>query len=81
MGSASAGLGGEEVCKPARSLLWGALESPNGLLRCVAAEGSARLVQAVNDPNFTVSMTMASVDKYVPPVLLNHSFAILVGDQ
>ncbi|XP_031435784.1 HEAT repeat-containing protein 5A isoform X2 [Clupea harengus] len=63
LGSARAGLGGEEVCKPARSLLWGALESPNGLLRCVAAEGSGRLVQAVNDPAFTASMTMASVDK------------------
>ncbi|XP_041927422.1 HEAT repeat-containing protein 5A isoform X1 [Alosa sapidissima] len=63
LGIGRAGLGGEEVCKPARSLLWGALESPNGLLRCVAAEGSARLVQAVNDPAFTASMTMASVDK------------------
>ncbi|XP_063039810.1 HEAT repeat-containing protein 5A isoform X2 [Engraulis encrasicolus] len=63
LGSARAGLGGEEVCKPARSLLWGALESPSGLLRCVAAEGCARLVQATNDPAFTASMTMASLDK------------------
>ncbi|KAL2098993.1 hypothetical protein ACEWY4_005473 [Coilia grayii] len=63
LGGARAGLGGEEVCKPARSLLWGALESPNRLLRCVAAEGCARLVQALNEPAFTVSMTMASIDK------------------
>uniref|UniRef100_A0A8C2D6B2 HEAT repeat-containing protein 5A n=1 Tax=Cyprinus carpio TaxID=7962 RepID=A0A8C2D6B2_CYPCA len=56
-------LGSEEVQKPALSLLLGALEGSNPLLRCVAAEGLARLVQVLNDPNFTVSITLMSFDK------------------
>uniref|UniRef100_A0A8C1IGF5 HEAT repeat-containing protein 5A n=1 Tax=Cyprinus carpio TaxID=7962 RepID=A0A8C1IGF5_CYPCA len=56
-------LGSEEVQRPALSLLLGALEGPNPLLRCMAAEGLARLVQVLNDPNFTVSITLMSFDK------------------
>lgn len=41
----------------------GALESSNPLLRCMAAEGLSRLVQVVNDPAFTVSMTILGFDK------------------
>ena len=43
----------------------GALESSSSVLRCMAAEGLARLVQVVNDPGFTVSMTLSSFDKLV----------------
>uniref|UniRef100_A0A8C2G6A0 HEAT repeat-containing protein 5A n=1 Tax=Cyprinus carpio TaxID=7962 RepID=A0A8C2G6A0_CYPCA len=56
-------LGSEEVQRPALSLLLGALEGPNPILRCMAAEGLARLVQVLNDPNFTVSITLMSFDK------------------
>ncbi|KAL1257930.1 hypothetical protein QQF64_011174, partial [Cirrhinus molitorella] len=56
-------LGPEEVQRPALSLLLGALEGSNPLLRCMAAEGLARLVQVLNDPNFTVSITLMSFDK------------------
>uniref|UniRef100_A0A674A255 HEAT repeat-containing protein 5A n=1 Tax=Salmo trutta TaxID=8032 RepID=A0A674A255_SALTR len=61
--SSRVGLGPEEVRKPALGLLVGALESSNPLLRCMAAEGLSRLVQVVNDPAFTVSMTLVSFDK------------------
>ncbi|KAF4102286.1 hypothetical protein G5714_017086 [Onychostoma macrolepis] len=56
-------LGSEEVQRPALSLLLGALEGSNLLLRCMAAEGLARLVRVLNDPNFTVSITLMSFDK------------------
>ncbi|XP_059376452.1 HEAT repeat-containing protein 5A isoform X2 [Carassius carassius] len=56
-------LGSEEIQRPALSLLLGALEGSNPLLRCMAAEGLARLVQVLNDPNFTVSITLMSFDK------------------
>ncbi|XP_072545928.1 HEAT repeat-containing protein 5A isoform X2 [Salminus brasiliensis] len=56
-------LGPEEVQKPSLSLLIGALESSNRLLRCVAAEGLARLAQVLNDPNFTVSLALMSFDR------------------
>lgn len=56
-------LGPEEVQRPALSLLAGALEGSNPLLRCMAAEGLARLVQVLNDPSFTVSLTFMSFDK------------------
>lgn len=56
-------LGPEEVQRPALSLLVGALEGSNPLLRCMAAEGLARLVQVLNDPSFTVSLTFMSFDK------------------
>jgi hypothetical protein len=63
LGSSRVGLGPEEVRKPALGLLVGALESSNPLLRCMAAEGLSRLVLVVNDPAFTVSMTLVSFDK------------------
>ncbi|KAJ7990914.1 hypothetical protein DPEC_G00291830 [Dallia pectoralis] len=63
LGSSRVGLGPEEVRRPALCLLEGALESHNPLLRCTAAEGLSRLVQVVNDPSFTVSMTLVSFDK------------------
>uniref|UniRef100_A0A671S2A3 HEAT repeat-containing protein 5A n=1 Tax=Sinocyclocheilus anshuiensis TaxID=1608454 RepID=A0A671S2A3_9TELE len=56
-------LGSEEVQRPALSLLLGVLEGSNPLLRCMAAEGLARLVQVLNEPNFTVSITLMSFDK------------------
>uniref|UniRef100_A0A673IR21 HEAT repeat-containing protein 5A n=1 Tax=Sinocyclocheilus rhinocerous TaxID=307959 RepID=A0A673IR21_9TELE len=56
-------LGSEEVQRPALSLLLGALEGSNPLLRCMASEGLSRLVQVLNDPNFTVSITLMSFDK------------------
>ncbi|XP_078133588.1 HEAT repeat-containing protein 5A isoform X2 [Sander vitreus] len=56
-------LGPEEVRSPALSLLSGALESACPLLRCLAAEGLARLVQAVRDPGFTVSVSLLCFDR------------------
>ncbi|XP_067099249.1 HEAT repeat-containing protein 5A isoform X1 [Osmerus mordax] len=63
LGSSRGTLGPEEVRRPALALLVGALESSSSVLRCMAAEGLARLVQVVNDPGFTVSMTLSSFDK------------------
>ncbi|XP_066529311.1 HEAT repeat-containing protein 5A isoform X2 [Hoplias malabaricus] len=56
-------LGAEEVQKPGVSLLVGALENSNPLLRCVAAEGLTRLAQVLNEPSFTVSLALMSFDK------------------
>lgn len=56
-------LGPEEVRSPALSLLSGALESVSPLLRCLAAEGLARLVQVVGDPGFTVSVSLLCFDR------------------
>uniref|UniRef100_A0A671UYL6 HEAT repeat-containing protein 5A n=1 Tax=Sparus aurata TaxID=8175 RepID=A0A671UYL6_SPAAU len=56
-------LGPEEVRSPALSLLMGALESGSPLLRCLAAEGLARLVQVVGDPGFTVSVSLLCFDR------------------
>uniref|UniRef100_UPI0037E9B09A HEAT repeat-containing protein 5A n=1 Tax=Semicossyphus pulcher TaxID=241346 RepID=UPI0037E9B09A len=56
-------LGPEEIRSPALSLLSGALESVSPLLRCLAAEGLARLVQVVGDPGFTVSVSLLCFDR------------------
>lgn len=56
-------LGSEMVQKPALSLLLGALESSNPLLRCVAAEGLARFAQVLGVHNVTVSLSLMSFDK------------------
>nr|XP_046269809.1 HEAT repeat-containing protein 5A isoform X2 [Scatophagus argus] len=56
-------LGPEEVRSPALSLLSGALESVSPLLRCLAGEGLARLVQVVGDPGFTVSVCLLCFDR------------------
>ncbi|XP_038585677.1 HEAT repeat-containing protein 5A isoform X2 [Micropterus salmoides] len=55
--------GPEEVRSPALSLLSGALENVSPLLRCLAAEGLARLVQVVGDPGFTVSVSLLCFDR------------------
>ncbi|XP_047467316.1 HEAT repeat-containing protein 5A [Mugil cephalus] len=62
-GSSRGSLGPEDVRPPALSLLTGALESASPLLRCLAAEGLARLVQVVGDPGFTVSVSLLCFDR------------------
>ncbi|KAM9355893.1 HEAT repeat-containing protein 5A isoform 2-T2 [Pholidichthys leucotaenia] len=62
-GSIRGFLGPEEIRPPALSLLSGALESVSPLLRCLAAEGLARLVQVVRDPGFTASISMVCFDR------------------
>ncbi|XP_069008944.1 HEAT repeat-containing protein 5A isoform X2 [Embiotoca jacksoni] len=62
-GSIRSFLGPEEIRSPALSLLTGALESVGTLLRCLAAEGLARLVQVVGDPGFTVSISLLCFDR------------------
>ncbi|XP_056249750.1 HEAT repeat-containing protein 5A isoform X2 [Seriola aureovittata] len=62
-GSARGLLGPEEIRSPALSLLSGALESVSPLLRCLAVEGLARLVQVVGDPGFTVSVSLLCFDR------------------
>ncbi|GAA6234638.1 HEAT repeat-containing protein 5A, partial [Lates japonicus] len=62
-GSIRSSLGPDEIRSPALSLLTGALESGSPLLRCLAAEGLARLVQVVGDPGFTVSVSLLCFDR------------------
>ncbi|TNN87383.1 HEAT repeat-containing protein 5A [Liparis tanakae] len=62
-GGSRGALGPEEVRSPALSLLVGALEGLSPLLRCLAAEGLARLVQVVGDPVFTVSVSLLCFDR------------------
>lgn len=62
-GGVRGSLGPEEVRSPALSLLSGALENISPLLRCLAAEGLARLVQVVGDPGFTVSVSLLCFDR------------------
>ncbi|KAM6968415.1 LOW QUALITY PROTEIN: HEAT repeat-containing protein 5A [Tautogolabrus adspersus] len=62
-GGVRGSLGPEEVRSPALSLLTGALESVSPLLRCLAAEGLARLVQVVGDAGFTVSVSLLCFDR------------------
>ncbi|XP_054545683.1 HEAT repeat-containing protein 5A isoform X3 [Talpa occidentalis] len=56
-------LGPEEMRRPTLALVVGALESPNPLLRCAAAEAWARLAQVVDDGTFTASLAQVSFDK------------------
>ncbi|XP_036209575.1 HEAT repeat-containing protein 5A isoform X2 [Myotis myotis] len=56
-------LGPEEMRRPALALVTGALESPNPLMRCAAAEAWARLAQVVDDGPFTASLAQVSFDK------------------
>ncbi|KAM6973609.1 HEAT repeat-containing protein 5A [Aplochiton taeniatus] len=63
LGTGRGALGPEEVRRPALALLAGAMESGSPLLRCMAVEGLARLVQVVNNPAFTVTMTLVCFDK------------------
>lgn len=62
-GSARGSLGPEEVRAPSLSLLSAALESSGPLMRCLAAEGLARLVQVVGDPGFSVSASLLCFDR------------------
>uniref|UniRef100_A0A3Q1AXC4 HEAT repeat-containing protein 5A n=1 Tax=Amphiprion ocellaris TaxID=80972 RepID=A0A3Q1AXC4_AMPOC len=62
-GSVRGSLGPEELRPPALSLLSGALESSSPLIRCLAAEGLARLVQVVGDPGFTASVSLLCFDR------------------
>ncbi|XP_053080314.1 HEAT repeat-containing protein 5A isoform X6 [Acinonyx jubatus] len=56
-------LGPEEMRRLAVALVMGALESPNPLLRCAAAEAWARLAQVVDDGAFTAALAQVSFDK------------------
>ncbi|XP_062946321.1 HEAT repeat-containing protein 5A isoform X1 [Cynocephalus volans] len=56
-------LGPEEMRRLAVTLVMGALESPNPLLRCTAAEAWARLAQVVDDGAFTAGLAQVSFDK------------------
>ncbi|XP_017331866.1 HEAT repeat-containing protein 5A isoform X5 [Ictalurus punctatus] len=74
-------LGPEEVQKPALSILLGALESSNPLLRCVAAEGFARFAQVLSDHSVTVSLSLMSFDKLkaAREAVLRTGHALLLG--
>uniref|UniRef100_A0A669BLL6 HEAT repeat-containing protein 5A n=1 Tax=Oreochromis niloticus TaxID=8128 RepID=A0A669BLL6_ORENI len=74
-------LGPEEIRPPALSLLSGALESTSPLLRCLAAEGLARLVQVVGDPGFTVSISLLCFDrlKTARDAASRSSYALALG--
>ncbi|KAM6181816.1 HEAT repeat-containing protein 5A isoform 1-T1 [Erethizon dorsatum] len=56
-------LGSEEMKRLALTLVMGALESHNPLLRCAAAEAWARLAQVVDDGAFTTGLAQVSFDK------------------
>ncbi|CAN9501938.1 unnamed protein product [Ophioblennius macclurei] len=62
-GSIRGSLGPDELRGPALSLLSGALESGGPLLRCLVAEGLARLVQVVGDAGFTVSVSLLCFER------------------
>ncbi|XP_060939458.1 HEAT repeat-containing protein 5A [Limanda limanda] len=80
-GSVRGSLGPEEIRSPALSLLSGALESNSPLLRCLAAEGLARLVQVVGDPGFTVSVSLLCFDrlKTVRDAASRSGYALALG--
>lgn len=62
-GGVGGSLGPEELRSPALALLLGALENVSPLLRCVAAEGLARLVQVIGDAGFTISASLLCFDR------------------
>ncbi|XP_035024699.2 HEAT repeat-containing protein 5A isoform X1 [Hippoglossus stenolepis] len=80
-GSIRGSLGPEEIRPPGLSLLSGALESNSPLLRCLAAEGLARLVQVVGDPGFTVSVSLLCFDrlKTVRDAASRSGYALALG--
>uniref|UniRef100_A0A8C3XL00 HEAT repeat-containing protein 5A n=1 Tax=Chelydra serpentina TaxID=8475 RepID=A0A8C3XL00_CHESE len=63
LASCKGSLGPEEVRRPALTLVMGALESNNPLLRCAAAESLARLAQVVADSAFTAGLAQVSFEK------------------
>lgn len=74
-GSARGSLGPEEVRAPSLSLLSAAMESSSPLMRCLAAEGLARLVQVVGDPGFSVSASLLCFDRCRQSLLLDSTSA------
>uniref|UniRef100_A0A8C5P2U9 HEAT repeat-containing protein 5A n=1 Tax=Jaculus jaculus TaxID=51337 RepID=A0A8C5P2U9_JACJA len=56
-------IGPEEIRRLVLTLVLAALESPNTLLRCAAAEAWARLAQVVDDAVFTNGLAQVSFDK------------------
>ncbi|XP_060243460.1 HEAT repeat-containing protein 5A isoform X2 [Meriones unguiculatus] len=54
---------GPEVRRLVLTLVLGALESPNPLLRCAASEAWARLAHVVDDAAFTAGLAQVSFDK------------------
>lgn len=62
-GGVGGSLGPEELRSPALALLLGALENVSPLLRCMAAEGLARLVQVIGDAGFTISASLLCFDR------------------
>ncbi|XP_033621011.1 HEAT repeat-containing protein 5A isoform X2 [Fukomys damarensis] len=63
MAGSKGSLGSEEMRRLALTLVMGALESHNPLLRCAAAEAWARLAQVVDDGAFTAGLAQVSFDK------------------
>lgn len=58
-------LGPEEVRKSALTLVMGALDNPNPILRCAAGEALGRMAQVVGEATFIARMAQYSFDKYV----------------
>ncbi|XP_021099488.1 HEAT repeat-containing protein 5A isoform X6 [Heterocephalus glaber] len=63
MAGSKGSLASEEMRRLALTLVMGALESHNPLLRCAAAEAWARLAQVVDDGAFTAGLAQVSFDK------------------
>ncbi|XP_074719426.1 HEAT repeat-containing protein 5B isoform X2 [Strix uralensis] len=56
-------LGPEEVRKSALTLVMGALDNPNPILRCAAGEALGRMAQVVGEASFIARMAQYSFDK------------------
>uniref|UniRef100_A0A674IJM3 HEAT repeat-containing protein 5B n=1 Tax=Terrapene triunguis TaxID=2587831 RepID=A0A674IJM3_9SAUR len=56
-------LGPEEVRKSALTLVMGALDNPNPILRCAAGEALGRMAQVVGEATFIARMAQFSFDK------------------
>ncbi|XP_063774046.1 HEAT repeat-containing protein 5B isoform X2 [Pseudophryne corroboree] len=56
-------LGPEEVRKSALTLVMGALDNPNPILRCAAGEALGRMAQVVGEVTFIARMAQFSFDK------------------
>ncbi|KAE8601585.1 hypothetical protein XENTR_v10013725 [Xenopus tropicalis] len=56
-------LGPEEVRKSALTLVMGALDNPNPILRCAAGEALGRMAQVVGEASFIARMAQFSFDK------------------
>lgn len=56
-------MGPEEVRKSALTLVMGALDNPNPILRCAAGEALGRMAQVVGEATFIARMAQYSFDK------------------